>query len=131
MRDRPGFTLVELMLVTLLLGVLATIAAESFSALKQRSMTAATRAELRNVMTAVERYRTVTGLLPSDLDDLVNGGFHRPSANVNYCTFERDDGPPADVRLEAAHRGSTRHLVARYPSWSVEMHEVIGTNDCG
>lgn len=130
MRNREGFTLLELMLVTVIIGVLATVMMGAYSGIKERAKTAVTRSELRNVVTAAEAYRSVTGLLPASLDDLVEGGFHRQSPNIDYCEFERQAGPPADLRVVAAHRGSTTHLVAQYPSWGVVVRETVGTTDC-
>ncbi|HUG39583.1 MAG TPA: type II secretion system protein [Longimicrobiales bacterium] len=130
MRKREGFTLLELMLVTVIIGVLATVMVAAYTGLKERGKLAVTRSELRNVMTAAEAYRSVTGTLPVSLDELVDGGFHRQSPNIHYCVFERQPGPPADLRVEAAHSGSTLHLVAQYPSWGVTTQQTVGTTDC-
>ena len=130
MRNRPGFTLMELMIVTVVVGILASIAAASYSGLRERSKVAATRAELRNLLNAAETYRSVHGLLPETLDVLVAGGYHASSHNVDYCDFTRDPGPPEDLRIEAAHRGSNVHLVAQYPSAGVDMTEGVYGADC-
>lgn len=130
MRNREGFTLLELMIITMIIGVLATVMMGTYSGMRERAMTTVTRAELRNLMTAAESYRAVTGMLPASLDELVDGGFHRHSQNINYCVFDRLPGPPADLRVEAAHRGSNVHLVAQYPSWGTMTEETVGDTDC-
>lgn len=130
MRNREGFTLLELMLVTIIIGVLASLAMAGFSGVKERTKTAAVRSDVRNVLTAAEAYRSVHGLLPSSLDELVTAGLHRPSENVGYCVFQRAAGPPEELRIEAAHTGSTLHLVANYPSAGVTLQEVVSTTDC-
>lgn len=130
MRNRGGFTLLELMIVTVIIGVLASVAVASYAGLRERSKIAATRAELRNLLNAAETYRSITGLLPETLDILVNGGYHASSANIDYCDFSRDPGPPEDLRIEAAHKGSNVHLVAQYPSAGVDMTEGVYAADC-
>ena len=130
MQNREGFTLMELMLVTIIIGVLASVAVASYSGLRSKSMVAATRLEMRNLLTAAEAYRAVTGLLPSTLADLENGGFHSSSQNIEYCDFTLTAGPPSELRIEAAHRGSNVHLVAQYPSLGVNLQEGVYAADC-
>ena len=130
MRNRDGFTLVELMVVTVIIGILASVAQATFSGLKERSMTAVARVEVRNVMTASEKYRAVTGMLPVSLNDLVLGGYHRVSSNIDYCEFLLVPGPPQDLVIEAAHRGSPVHLLANYPSQGVLIRDSLATADC-
>ncbi|HUG38896.1 MAG TPA: prepilin-type N-terminal cleavage/methylation domain-containing protein [Longimicrobiales bacterium] len=130
MRNREGFTLLELMIVTVLIGILSTIMLATYSGLRERGMTAVTRSELRNLMTAIEWYHSVEGMLPETLDQLVDRGYHQKSPNINYCEFAREAGPPADLRVVATHRGSNLHLVAQYPSWGTVTEEAIGADDC-
>lgn len=130
MRNREGFTLLELMLVTVIIGVLASLAVASYGGLRERAKLAAVRTELRNALTASELYRSVHGVLPESMDALLAAGFHRRSEYVDYCVFSRDPGPPEDLHLEAAHRGSSTHLVAHYPSQGVEMQETTAASDC-
>ena len=130
MQNRGGFTLLELMIVTVIIGVLASVAVASYSGLRERAKIAATRVEVRNLLNAAETYRSITGLLPETLDILVNGGYHASSENIDYCEFTRNPGPPEDLRIEAAHKGSNVHLVAHYPSAGVTMTEGVYAADC-
>ena len=56
MVDRRGFTLIELMVVTVVMGVLATLAIPRYSQFKQRALTAAMISDLRHVAEAEEGF---------------------------------------------------------------------------
>ena len=50
--NRRGFTLIELIVVAVILGLLASIAIERFANTKERTYLAAMKADLRNLITA-------------------------------------------------------------------------------
>lgn len=78
MKPRAGFTLVELLIVTLLIGVLAAIAAPRLQLMRAQSHVGVLRADLRNLAMAEELHWLANGEYGS-LDAL--GGF-RPTAGV-------------------------------------------------
>ena len=53
---RPGFTLVELLIVVLVVGVLAAIAIPRFTDTKGRAQLSAVKSDLRNLISAQEAY---------------------------------------------------------------------------
>jgi prepilin-type N-terminal cleavage/methylation domain-containing protein len=53
-RERRGFTLLELLVVVLIIGILASIAMGKFTDSKRRAYTAAIKADLRNLATSAE-----------------------------------------------------------------------------
>ena len=130
MRNRKGFTLLELMVITVIVGILATIALGAFTSVRERGMTAAARTEIRNAINAAEIYYTVNGVYPASMADLVNAGIYSQSSSVDYCVFQLQAGPPPDLLLEVAHRGSNVHLSARYPSAGVNIQETTAAADC-
>jgi len=56
MPDRKGFTLIEMLIVVVIIGLLAAIAIPKFATTKDRAKRATLRTDLRNLLTAEEAY---------------------------------------------------------------------------
>jgi len=55
-RDAKGFTLIELIIVVVIIGILASIAIPKFGNTKEKAYVAGMKADLRNLVTAQEAY---------------------------------------------------------------------------
>ena len=55
-RDPRGFTIIELLIVVVIIGILATIAIPKFANTKERAYISSMKADLRNLVTAEEAY---------------------------------------------------------------------------
>lgn len=64
-RNRSGFTFIELLVVVVILGILASIALPKYSGTKDRAKLAAMRTDVRNTETAEESYYTDNGAYAS------------------------------------------------------------------
>lgn len=78
---RPAFTLIELLIVVVIIGILAAIAIPKFANTKARANEAAMKSDLKNLATAVESYYTDNNnYYPSSVTDLGSG--YRSSTGV-------------------------------------------------
>jgi general secretion pathway protein G len=81
-RNQKGFTLIELVVVIVILGILAAVVVFAVSGSTDKAQTSACAAERSAVETAVEAYRASEGGYPVDEAPLV-GNFLR-AAPTNY-----------------------------------------------
>jgi len=90
---RPGFTLVELLLVLALTGILATLAVGRFQKVRGMAQNARAIAEIRTLMTEIDLFDTTNGNLPSTLADIGRGGLVDPWGNpYEYLNFAMGSG---------------------------------------
>lgn len=137
MKDRNrGFTLLELMIVTGILLILAGIAVENFLAASIRAKVSRVKSDHRTLMTGIESYRTDYNILPRMADrnygdpafDFINGEAvsgvmsHVLSTPVAYVEsaylfdpfMTKKTDAPLDERLY------TYQVVTQYAAWNPE-----------
>jgi len=71
-----GFTLLEILVVVVIIGILAGIAAWKFSGKVPQARIAATEVTIQNVRLAISDYELTVGKYPESLADLVTGEKH-------------------------------------------------------
>jgi general secretion pathway protein G len=81
---KSGFTLIEIMLVIVIIGIIVGIAAPKISGKLGKAQNVAARASLKAVESAVQSYEMDNLRLPDSLDDLTkqkdgNGPYLKPS----------------------------------------------------
>lgn len=69
---QAGFTLVEIMVVIVILGLLATMVAQNVIGASDTARIGTTQASLKSIHEAVSLYYLNNGKLPSSLEDLTN-----------------------------------------------------------
>jgi len=75
--EQSGFTLVELMVVMLIIGVLAAIAIPNFVASIKNAKEAVLKEDLHVMRNAIDSYTMDKQKAPQSLDDLVQSGYLR------------------------------------------------------
>lgn len=73
MRGAAGFTLVEMLMVVVIIGILSAVVATKFGGKGKTARINATRASIAAIGSAIEVYQLDTGRFPSSLDNLLSG----------------------------------------------------------
>ncbi|MDA3798930.1 MAG: type II secretion system protein GspG [Kiritimatiellae bacterium] len=71
--SKSGFTLIEIMLVVVIMGILAGVVMVNVKGQGDKARINATRSSISAINTAVNLYETQTSRLPTTLDDLCSG----------------------------------------------------------
>ena len=110
-RKRAGFTLVELMVVIVIIGLLATVVAINVLPSQDKAMVGKARADISVLEQAIETYRLDNLVFPDDLQALVSApaGLARPERyrQGGYVRRLPEDpwGNPYQYRRPSAHGG--------------------------
>jgi general secretion pathway protein G len=93
-RAQQGFTLLELMIVMVVIGVLAAIAIPSYTNNIRNAKEAVLREDLHTMRTAIDSYTVDKQKAPDSLDDLVQSGYLK-TMPVDPFTRRSDTWMPA------------------------------------
>ena len=124
--DRPlrhsGFTLIELIIVTVIIGLLAAIAIPQFNGVREKAFNATALSDLSNASKEIERFFNDFLRYPDDENELVAEGYMM-SPGISFTTFSvRNAGlPDADVHMHIEHAGSPNYYHAAYPGEGPEL----------
>lgn len=126
-RRQTGFTLVEILIVVVILGVLAAITAPLFGSATRDAAASSAKAQLQSVRKQVELYRMRNdGVSPPEsgtdgLDGLWDALMEDPSTRPS---FNRVPELPKDfgflwqnARLDMTYSGDDAQLQAEVPAW--------------
>lgn len=105
LKNRKGFTLVELMVVLLIIGILVAIAVPVYTNAQANAQKRACQANLRTIDGAIAQYQAEKATDPSSIQDLVTAGYLKA---VPECPKDPDgDGTDYDL----AGTGAGLHAV--------------------
>jgi general secretion pathway protein G len=69
-----GFTIVELLIVIVVIGILAAIVIVAYNGVQGRAYDSSVKDDFRNVSQLLQNYQTTNGHLPANTTDLANAG---------------------------------------------------------
>jgi len=73
MKQNKGFTFIEILVVTTIIGILTMVGATNFKVANQKARDGKRQADLEQIRAALEFYRTDEGVYPSESNILENG----------------------------------------------------------
>jgi type II secretory pathway pseudopilin PulG len=103
-RRSEGFTLVEILIIIVIIGLLAAIAIPQFISYRSRAIDAQLKSDLRNAAVAVESYFTKKSVYPASLAEIQGYGFHPTDGVTLAITIVT----PNSYSLTAAKPGGTQ-----------------------
>jgi prepilin-type N-terminal cleavage/methylation domain-containing protein len=102
-KQDKGFTLVELLIVIVILGILATVTVFAVTGITDKGKTSACQADAKTLETAEEAYAANTGSYTADEATLVSAGLlHDVSANMNVTVTPAVADNPATPLVNEA-----------------------------
>ena len=87
-RHRPGFTLVEIMIVVVIIGLLAAMAIPAFSKVRQQSRLKAVTNNLRILSSSAQQFMGEKGVTQAAYTDLVGTGTYNYVRTVSSVAGE-------------------------------------------
>jgi general secretion pathway protein G len=99
--NTQGFTLVELLVVAVILGVLVTLAVPGFAHLVQNVKNSVAVSEIRNLEKDIIAYILDKGIPPNSLNDIGRGTLKDPWGNLyQYANIKNGDPPRINQFLD-------------------------------
>jgi len=116
-RRDAGFTLIEILLVVVIIGILAAIAVPRLGGRVGQSQVAAARASIGAISTAIDLYETDNGKLPESLQNLITKG-SEPNWNGPYLRKAESLKDPWGMEFQYTKQGNIYALASAGPDMS-------------
>ncbi len=112
-RRQSGFTLIEVLIVTVIIGIIAAIAVPKFAATKEKAYDRAVMSDIKRAQVAAEAYFADNMTYPASESD----ADFAPSSGVTFTQWnvETKDGL-SSIHLHADHANSTHYYHSHYPA---------------
>ena len=81
-RMLEGFTLVEILIVVVIIGILATVAIPTYFKYVERGYASDAKVQIKNILQNAELYRQETGQWPTDVETMIADGYIELKASI-------------------------------------------------
>jgi prepilin-type N-terminal cleavage/methylation domain-containing protein len=121
-KGSAGFTLIEMMITVVVVGILATIGLANYTSAEEKSIDATMKADLHGAMVFIEDYRIENETLPPNLAAFEAESGYKLSPGVQWDRFEPGVLNGVDsVGLEVSHPQSPNGWRAHYPATGAKI----------
>ena len=119
-RILEGFTLVEILIVVVIIGILATVAIPTYFKYVERGYASDAKVQIKNILQNAELYRQETGQWPTDVETMLAEGYielKRSILNKWEFTVQLEDnevgtsGQISATSLPAMHGGEGHQVI--------------------
>ena len=119
-RILEGFTLVEILIVVVIIGILATVAIPTYFKYVERGYASDAKVQIKNILQNAELYRQETGQWPTDVETMIAEGYielKRSILNKWEFTVQLEDnemgtaGQISATRLPAMQGGEGHQII--------------------
>jgi len=119
-RMLEGFTLVEILIVVVIIGILATVAIPTYFKYVERGYASDAKVQIKNILQNAELYRQETGQWPTDVETMIAEGYielKRSILNKWEFTVQLEDnemgtsGQISATSLPAMHGGEGHQVI--------------------
>ena len=87
---RQGFTLIEILIVVVIIGILATVAIPTYFSYVEKAYASDAKTQIKNILMNADIYRQEQGSYPDDITDMENGYLDIKESVKEKWTFEID-----------------------------------------
>ena len=119
-RILEGFTLVEILIVVVIIGILATVAIPTYFRYVERGYASDAKVQIKNILQNAELFRQETGQWPTDVETMMTEGYielKRSILNKWEFTVQLEDnemgtsGQISATSLPAMHGGEGHQII--------------------
>lgn len=113
--NKPGFTIVELLVVIVVIGVLAAIVIVAYNGISQRAVTASLQSDLANASKQLKLFQTENMIYPATINcaipDSVTNKCIKSSPGNTYTYYPNNTANPPNFSLYAKNSNSTDYRI--------------------